>query len=49
MKNLVVSQWGLLSSSDYHVFLSLVGQDRPASQSSSRLFENLISIEVENH
>ena len=49
MKNFVVSQWGLLSSIDYHVFLSPDEQDQPASQSSSPSFENLISTEVENN
>ena len=49
MKNLVVSQWGLLFSIEYHVFLSLGGQDQQAFQISSRSFENLISTEVESH
>ena len=49
MKNFVASQWGLLSSIEYHIFLSLGGQDQTAPQSSNRSFENLISTEVENH
>ena len=48
IKNFVVSQWGWLSSIEYHVFLRPGGQDQPASQSSSRSFENLIFTEVEN-
>ena len=49
MKSFVVSQWGLLSSIGYQIFLSLGGQDQPASQSSSHSLENLISTEVGNH
>ena len=37
-----------LSSIEYHVFISIGGQDRPASQISSRSIKNLISTEVEN-
>ena len=48
IKNFVVSQWGLLFI-EYHVFLRPGGQDEPASQRSSRSFENLIATEVENH
>ena len=44
----VVSQWGFLSLSEYHVFLRPSGQDEPASLGSSRSFKNLISTEIEN-
>ena len=48
IKTFIVSQWGLLSSVEYHVFLRLGGQDQPTSQSSSRSFENLIFTVAKN-
>ena len=49
IKNIVISQWGLLSSIEYNVFLRPGEQDQQlASQSSSRSFENPIFTEVEN-
>ena len=44
-----LSQWGVFSLIEYHVFLSVGGQNQQISHSSSHSFEDLISSEVENH